>query len=832
MTITSILHTLRTGAGLALAALLALPAPGQAQLGPAEATYGEYGEAAAPADGYATGYSYFKEVDGSATLFQGSGDEREDAEINRPILAGDRVYTTPQGRLEILLSDNNVLRLDGDTEVVFESLAYSPESTDTSTSLRLLQGNLQLVTFDGAPGDELPRVFTSNATVFVQRAGTYRVTAGRRDWSSAVVRDGFAEIASETGSVVARSGDEVSVEGSSRPRVEVVAAGGLDGLERWGQELERGIPDEGYVDDSLRYASSQLDDYGSWVRVEGRNAWRPRAADDWRPYWKGRWVYTPAGMTWVSYEPWGWVPYHYGTWDYSPGYGWVWFPGSRFAPAYVNWYWGDGYAGWVPSGFYANFYSSHYGARFGLGFGVYGWAGGAWDAFYNWTFCPVTYLGYRRQSDYLYTGRSLHNRVGWREVPRGIITTDTRGLTPRHWRDREEVEQVLVDRGARQGRNLPDVTSYIAREPELPREVQRRVAVPEPAVQDRARRAVARPGTDGSRGATASRGGVGTVTDVDRRATVDNRRVTGGTATGETTRTRPGDSVRRSTESNGTTRGTATSSTGRDAARNDSARRPVTVAPRSDGNGSDGNGSAGTADRGTARSTRDTGTATPARPRSEVRRPTAVTPRSAPNYPDRGRADTRTSAPATPSRDDARSSSSARNGEPVRRSAPPATTSTQRRGSTSTVQERPERGRGDTSSSTSTRSNTSTRSPSTPPARVERGRTETSRSTAGTVQRSTPPRTSSANRSGSSARGGSSDESSRSSARSSSTARSNAGSGNQGSARGSSGKSESASSARSSDSGSSSSAKKSSSRGNRSRSSGRAQGGQSGNGGG
>src|SRR4029450_3616844 len=45
---------------------------------------------------------------------------------------------------------------------------------------------------------------------------------------------------------------------------------------------------------------------------------------------------------------WGWVVYHYGRWAFEPGIGWFWVPGDEWAPAWVNWRYGDEYVGWAP----------------------------------------------------------------------------------------------------------------------------------------------------------------------------------------------------------------------------------------------------------------------------------------------------------------------------------------------------------------------------------------------------------------------------------------------------------------------------------------------------
>ena len=91
--------------------------------------------------------------------------------------------------------------------------------------------------------------------------------------------------------------------------------------------------------------------YGNWVnhRTYGQ-VWYPRnVARDWRPYTDGYWANTPDyGWLWVSYEPWGWAPFHYGRWAWDNWYGWVWVPGRVWAPAWVFWRSGGGYAAWAP----------------------------------------------------------------------------------------------------------------------------------------------------------------------------------------------------------------------------------------------------------------------------------------------------------------------------------------------------------------------------------------------------------------------------------------------------------------------------------------------------
>jgi hypothetical protein len=90
---------------------------------------------------------------------------------------------------------------------------------------------------------------------------------------------------------------------------------------------------------------------GNWYEVSDYGyVWQPDVATDtnWRPYTDGYWAYTDQGWTWVSYEDFGWATYHYGRWARLSDYGWVWVPGTEWAPAWVSWRTGGDYIGWAP----------------------------------------------------------------------------------------------------------------------------------------------------------------------------------------------------------------------------------------------------------------------------------------------------------------------------------------------------------------------------------------------------------------------------------------------------------------------------------------------------
>ncbi len=91
--------------------------------------------------------------------------------------------------------------------------------------------------------------------------------------------------------------------------------------------------------------------YGSWFQTSDYGyVYQPSVVRDsaWRPYTRGRWAFTNQGWTWVSNEPFGWACYHYGRWALLRNVGWVWVPGSEWAPAWVTWRESPGHIGWAP----------------------------------------------------------------------------------------------------------------------------------------------------------------------------------------------------------------------------------------------------------------------------------------------------------------------------------------------------------------------------------------------------------------------------------------------------------------------------------------------------
>lgn len=94
-----------------------------------------------------------------------------------------------------------------------------------------------------------------------------------------------------------------------------------------------------------------LDGYGQWIESPAYGTvWVPEEArqEGFTPYLSnGEWTPTVDGWYWQSAYAWGAIPFHYGRWV-MVGALWAWVPGAAFAPAWVDWRYGNGWIAWSP----------------------------------------------------------------------------------------------------------------------------------------------------------------------------------------------------------------------------------------------------------------------------------------------------------------------------------------------------------------------------------------------------------------------------------------------------------------------------------------------------
>jgi hypothetical protein len=339
-----------------------------------------------PEDFYYGHISYTEaKADGNdpVVLREGAG-APEAAVLNLPLGPGDTIRTTADRRCEIQFDTGTIIRLDVATELRLETiLARSLSTSRQLSNLTLTKGRIYVMYKQYSSG-EMFQVLTPNAAVMMKHntVASIRLTAdGATD---AQVRYGKASVLfgpdekSLRNEAVGKMGRLVVNGGNQSQHATYVA--GSD-FELWNDEINARFDELHKGQSALPNPVQKLPQavfdfaqqfgnlYGEWLwdSLYGY-VWRPFLNNgtypwgNWQPYFYGRWSSAGGQMYWVPEEPWGWIPYHLGIWQWDKKLGWVWLPGSLFAPAWVDWEFFFGYCGWRPDslfdffdGFYTDF---------------------------------------------------------------------------------------------------------------------------------------------------------------------------------------------------------------------------------------------------------------------------------------------------------------------------------------------------------------------------------------------------------------------------------------------------------------------------------------------
>ena len=299
---------------------------------------------------------------GGDVSYSPAGDEQwVRAQINRPIVTGDRLWSDQDGRVEVSI-DDGAWFLGPLTSVTVSNL------DDRTTQLQLQQGSLD-VRLLRLPAGKIVEIDTPNVAFSLTRPGRYRIDVDAEGGSTTVVaRSGSGVVYGDETSYVVTGGQAYRFYGVDLSDNEFLALPPYDALDSWVAERESRYANAV----SARYVSPEvvgyadLDSYGSWSAVASYgNVWFPRGlAVGWAPYSQGHWAWiNPWGWTWVDDAPWGFAPFHYGRWVHADR-GWGWVPGPvnvrpYYAPALVAFVGGSGFSvsisagpaiGWFPLG--------------------------------------------------------------------------------------------------------------------------------------------------------------------------------------------------------------------------------------------------------------------------------------------------------------------------------------------------------------------------------------------------------------------------------------------------------------------------------------------------
>ena len=268
------------------------------------------------------------------------------AQLNRPVVTGDKLWTDNGGRAELQVGAATI-RMEQRTSFDFLNL------NDQSAQIELTQGSLDL-DVRRIHGNETYEIDTPTLAFIADRVGDYRIdvdaqgkvtTVTVRRGGGAIYGEGGAKVQIGEGQVL--TFDNPQLRDYRTARVEQRDAFDAFVVER-DRRYRRPVAANYVSEDVVGY--EDLDEYGSWSDApEYGHVWYPsNVSADWAPYHEGRWAWVePWGWTWVDDSPWGFAPFHYGRWvNVESRWGWV--PGPVdvrpvYAPALVAFVGGGGF---------------------------------------------------------------------------------------------------------------------------------------------------------------------------------------------------------------------------------------------------------------------------------------------------------------------------------------------------------------------------------------------------------------------------------------------------------------------------------------------------------
>jgi hypothetical protein len=266
----------------------------------------------------------------------GAGDWAQ-APLNRPLVAGDRLWTDAGARDEAQFGPA-VARMDADT------LLTVLAADDRTTQLQVSQGRVDVHVRRLAPGETV-EVDTPNLAFVARQPGDYRLAvAPDGSTTDVTVLRGAGDAYGDGSSLALAPGQGYRFGGQDLNNYALLQPVPPDDFDRWAmgrdQRYERAVARR-YVPQGV-VGAEDLDDYGSWRQVpDYGTVWVPdRAPQGWAPYHAGHWAWIdPWGWTWIDDQPYGYAVSHYGRWVRTPDT-WAWVPAPVqarpvYAPALV-----------------------------------------------------------------------------------------------------------------------------------------------------------------------------------------------------------------------------------------------------------------------------------------------------------------------------------------------------------------------------------------------------------------------------------------------------------------------------------------------------------------
>src|SRR6267378_4164952 len=171
-------------------------------------------------------------ITGAVSMQPAGVDDWVEANLNRPLTTGDRVWVDQDGRAEMHLG-TAALRLNSRTAFEFLNL------DDNSVQIRLTEGTLS-ITLRRLDPNETFEVDTPNLALSLLRPGEYRIDANPDSATTVItVREGEGEVTAGNEAFIVHPREQARVSGMDSVSYTVFDAPGFDGWDQWCRGRER-----------------------------------------------------------------------------------------------------------------------------------------------------------------------------------------------------------------------------------------------------------------------------------------------------------------------------------------------------------------------------------------------------------------------------------------------------------------------------------------------------------------------------------------------------------------------------------------------------------------
>ena len=219
-------------------------------------------------------------IHGDVSTQRGDSGDWSAAQLNAPVMGGDRVSTGDKARAELQLDYANILRLSEHTQANITTL------TRSQIQIQLGHGMANYSVLRNS--DAAAEIDTPNVAIRTERRdASFRILVTADDHTEVLVRSGEVEITTPQGGTRVGANQFITIRGTGdQTQYRIGEAPARDDWDQWNTDRDRMIGNSASRKHTNDYyvGSQDLDNNGTWQDVpDYGQAWFPNEGPDWAP---------------------------------------------------------------------------------------------------------------------------------------------------------------------------------------------------------------------------------------------------------------------------------------------------------------------------------------------------------------------------------------------------------------------------------------------------------------------------------------------------------------------------------------------------------------------